>query len=110
MSWGYPDGCTQSTHDRAFDELGPSPEELAAEADADNDLAAEDELDYPEPEEMISMRDAATITRVFVRIQEQIEYATLRGTSEDALALCRIMGRLQYRVFGEACFQSKEGE
>ena len=24
---GYPDGCTQATHDRAFNELGPSPEE-----------------------------------------------------------------------------------
>ena len=31
MSWGYPDGCTQADHDRAFNELGPSPAELAAE-------------------------------------------------------------------------------
>lgn len=34
---GYPDGCTQRTHDEAFGELGPSPGELAAEADAQND-------------------------------------------------------------------------
>lgn len=27
MSYGYPDGCTQADHDRAFNELGPSPEE-----------------------------------------------------------------------------------
>lgn len=44
---GYPSGCTQSTHDRVFDELGPSPAELAAEADAENDFDA----DYPDLEE-----------------------------------------------------------
>lgn len=44
MSYGYPDGCSQATHDRAFNELGPSPAELAAEADAQNDFDA----DYPE--------------------------------------------------------------
>lgn len=44
MSWGYPDGCTQHDHDRAFDELGPSPGELAAEADAENDF----DRDYPD--------------------------------------------------------------
>lgn len=49
MSYGYPDGCSQADHDRAFDELGPSPAELAAEADSQNDFNA----DYPmdrEPE------------------------------------------------------------
>lgn len=41
MAYGYPDGCSQSDHDRAFGELGPSPEELAAEADAQNDFDAD---------------------------------------------------------------------
>ncbi len=97
---GYPDGCTQSTHDRAFDELGPSPAELAAEADADNDLADEDAFDYPEPEEMISKRDAATIARVFVRIEQQIACATLEGRHDDATAMCRIFGATAYHAFG----------
>jgi hypothetical protein len=48
MSNGYPDGCTQANHDRAFNELGPSPAELAAEADIANDLAEQDAMDYPD--------------------------------------------------------------
>lgn len=47
MNGGYPDGCSQADHDRAFGELGPSPEELAAEADAQNDF----DTDYPDTDE-----------------------------------------------------------
>lgn len=106
MSYGYPDGCTQADHDRAFGELGPSPEELAAEADADNDLARDDacwdnvrEVELEElhdAPEMISKHDAAIITRVFMRIQEQIDKAEF----SESLPICRILGQLQHRVFG----------
>ena len=43
MSSGYPDGCTQATHDRAFDSLGPSPDELFDEVGADEDRTEEDQ-------------------------------------------------------------------
>lgn len=47
---GYPPGCTQADHDRAFNELGPSPAELAAEADAENDFDADYPNDAPLPD------------------------------------------------------------
>lgn len=110
MSYGYPDGCTQATHDSAFNELGPSPAELAAEADAQNDF----ETDYPDmpeeqviskwrpspPEEFITKRDAASITRVFVRLEQQIQHAAQEGRHDDAKAMCRIFGAASYRAYG----------
>ena len=53
MSWGYPDGCTQADHDRAFGELGPwNPAERDYDPyEEDPDPDRDHDYDYPEESE-----------------------------------------------------------
>lgn len=51
----------------------------------------------PEPHEMMSRRDAFIGARVLCRIQQQIDREKDWNTS---LALCRILGALQFHIFG----------
>lgn len=45
MSWGYPDGCDQNTHDRAFGELSSEPDDDVVRLDCghyDTELRGEE--------------------------------------------------------------------
>jgi hypothetical protein len=112
MSWGYPEGVSQSTHDRAFGEQEPW-------GDRDRDYDPLDELDeVPEPplftpqpdafadlrtslakEPMISTRVAVTALRVLRRIEEQGDRAYKEGRIEDNCSLFRLYGKLSYAIF-----------
>lgn len=106
MSGYYPDGVTQADHDRAFDELGPSPAELAAEADAENDFDA----DYPDPPdeipalEPITRRCAVSNIPEWEQFEKQPSTLTMAEVERDYISkrnardICRVFMALERQI------------
>jgi hypothetical protein len=116
MSYGYPDGCSQADHDRAFGEsLSEPPDVDVVRLDcghydtedhgdwhADKLLcpdcyavATSDQISKDEPQ-----RIARTLVRFFVRLEQQIQYAGAELRWKDQLSLCSIAGKLGYLAYG----------
>lgn len=89
----YPAGLTQAGFDRAFDDLGP--DYLTCE-ECDETPEPPEPPEPPDPADYISKHDAATILRVMLRLQEQVEAADREKRHTDALSLCKTIGKLLY--------------
>jgi|HubBroStandDraft_1064217.scaffolds.fasta_scaffold24788_5 hypothetical protein len=48
----------------------------------------------------ISLMDAGHCVRVLLAIERQIEIATREERADDCRSLCRLLGGLEYRMFG----------
>jgi hypothetical protein len=56
--------------------------------------------------ETMSRIEALTALRMFVRLQQQIDRAWREGRDNDALALCRLFGSLEVRIFEVSKYRS----
>jgi hypothetical protein len=125
MSYGYPDGCSQADHDRAFGEsLSEPPDVDVVRLDCGHydteghgdwhvdkllcpkcyDVATSDQISKDE-----AQRTARTLVRFFVRLEQQIHRAYAEGRPKDGMALCRIFGALSYQAYG-GCLGREFGE
>jgi hypothetical protein len=112
MSYGYPDGCSQADH--AFGEsLSEPPDVDVVRLDCGHydtedhgewyackllcpkcyDAAAAEHISKDE-----AQRIARTLVRFFVRLEQQILQADAECRTADAVALCKIFGRLEYHT------------
>lgn len=57
---------------------------------------------------MISKRDAAIIVRIFGRLEIVAERLYLEGRTDDAHAVWRILGAVQYQLFEVTCCSDME--
>ena len=58
--------------------------------------------------DFISKRNASAICRVFVALAWQTQHAFCEGRPEDACAIARIIGQLQYQIFDSECIGELE--